>query len=397
MAFSNSASRFVGADILRNGAFEDTAICVADGKFADQLPGLGCSDADLSGYCLLPGIIDLHGDAFERHIAPRPTAPFPTATALVSVDRDAAANGVTTAWMAQSWSWEGGSRGPDFAETFMADLATYRPHLLTDLRIQLRCETHTVETADRLIDAVKTHGIDYVIFNNHIDEALEMVTSDPEGLAIWGKRAGRDLTAHVQLVKDTKNKQADVPRYLCTLASAFDELGVKYGSHDDSDATTRDYYSMIGAKNCEFPTKFEPAQLAKNTGDPILMGAPNVVRGGSQSGNISAEHLIRHGLCDALVSDYHYPSLAQATRTLADKKILSFEAAWAMVSINPARIMGLSDRGEIADGKRADMVVINTDSGQIEGTMVAGRWSFLCGALAQRICTPNLSVAHAAE
>jgi alpha-D-ribose 1-methylphosphonate 5-triphosphate diphosphatase len=279
----------------------------------------------------------------------------------------------------------------------MRDLAAYRPRALTDLRIQLRCETYTVDTAKQLTAAVREYGIDYVVFNDHLGEALDMIKSDPEGLSVWGKRGGRDLAAFIRLLQETKTLSARVPRYLCTLAAAFDELGVKYGSHDDHDAATRDYYGMIGAKFCEFPTRHAPASVAKANGDPVLMGAPNVVRGGSQSGNIAATDLIRAGLCDALVSDYHYPSLANAAFTLVDKGILPLGRAWEMISKNPARIMGLDDRGVIALGKRADLVICNAQTREIEGTLAAGRWSHLCGDLADRISAAPARLAHAAE
>jgi alpha-D-ribose 1-methylphosphonate 5-triphosphate diphosphatase len=174
-------------------------------------------------------------------------------------------------------------------------------------------------------------------------------------------------------------------------------MKVRYGSHDDPDAATRDYYGMIGARICEFPTRHAPAQVARSQGHPVLMGAPNVVRGGSQSGNVAASDLIRAGLCDALVSDYHYPSLPRAAFKLADAGFLPLGAAWRMISTTPAQIMGLSDRGEIAQGKRADLVICNAATRVIEGTMVQGRWSHLCGDLAQRISAPRAAMAHAAE
>jgi len=387
-----------GAQVLRDGALTQSDLYIDAGQIWDDRAGPMRTVADVHGYLILPGIIDLHGDAFERHLAPRPSAPFPSDIALASVDRDAASNGVTTAWMAQSWSWEGGSRGPAFAEQFMIDLANYRPHASTDLRIQLRCETHTVDTQDRLLAAMRTHDIDYVVFNDHLGEALAMVETDPEELAAWGKRAGRTLEAHIALVRATRDLAPKVPRYLCNLAAAFDEMGVRYGSHDDPTAGIRDYYSMMGAKICEFPTDYAPAKVAKASGDPILMGAPNVVRGGSQSGNIAATDLIRTGLCDVLVSDYHYPSLANAAFILADSGEMPLAAAWAMISTNPAQIMGLRDRGEIAAAKRADLVICNAETRQIEGTISGGVWSHLCGGLAQRIYQGQQTlVSHAAE
>lgn len=388
--------RLHGGRVLVDGQLQEGAIGLHNGLITLQSGDMG-TDLDVSGYHLVPGIIDLHGDAFEHHLAPRPSAPFPNAVGLRSVDQDAASNGVTTAWMAQSWSWEGGNRSPDFTREFLASVQDYRPQSLTDLRVQIRCETHMVDTYESLVAAIRTYGVDYVIFNNHLDEALAMAKADPNHLAGWASRAGRSIADHMALVTAAKARQSEVPRFLCNLATAFDNLGVRYGSHDDPDTRTRDYYAIIGAKICEFPTRYEPAALAKASGDPVLMGAPNVARGGSQSGNVSAESLIRDGLCHALVSDYHYPSLAIAAYRLVDRGILDFAAAWAMISTVPARIMGLADRGQIADGRRADLVLINSDTRQIEGTIAGGRWSHLSGALAARLSSKRSAVAIAAE
>ena len=383
MSAPSLSLRLTGAHVLREGSLREDPIGIEDGRLTDApLP-----EVDLSGYLVLPGIVDLHGDAFERHIAPRPSAPFPIATGLAAADRDAAAHGVTTAFLAQSWSWEGGVRGPDYAEDLLAALDDYRPGARIDLRAQIRCETHTVGTADRLIAAVKRHAVPYVIFNDHLPEALALAEARPEEIAAWAKKAGRTPEAHMALVHDCLKQKPLVPRHLCTLARAFDEMGVLYGSHDDPDALTREYYSMIGARVCEFPTAVSAAQAAQAKGDPVLMGAPNVVRGGSQAGNISALHLVSAGLCDALVSDYHYPALHLAAFRLADEGVLDLAQAWNLIAARPARILGLKDRGVIAEGRRADLVVLDATTRTIEGTIAGGRVACLSGQLAARFVT----------
>lgn len=385
--------RFTGALTLRDGEMQQRSLAVADGRITKgPLP-----EIDLSGYLIMPGIIDLHGDAFERHIAPRPSAPFAISTGLAGTDREAAANGVTTAWLAQSWSWEGGHRGPDYAERVMAELDTYRPRALTDLRIQIRCETHTVETGLRLLDAVRRHKIDYVVFNNHLPEAVDLARDKPEALFHWAKQAGRTVEEHMARVKAASACGKDVPRHLCRLADAFDALGVLYGSHDDPDGETREHYSMIGARIAEFPTARRAAAAAKAMGDPVLMGAPNVVRGGSQSGNIAASDLIRQDLCDALVSDYYYPSLAAAAWRLVDEGIASLPKAWAMISSKPAEILRLPDRGRLDYGKRADLTVINADTRMIEMTIAGGRLTYLSGVAAHRFAHRISPMQMAAE
>lgn len=382
--------RLTGAQILHDGTFTDGAITVADGI----LHNTGGRDLDLSGYWLLPGIIDLHGDAFERHMAPRPSAPFSAQVALTSTDLDAATCGVTTAWMAQSWSWEGGSRGPAAALNFLETFEGYRPNALTDLRVQLRCETYTFDTLEMMTHAIRRFGVDYVVFNDHLWEAKWLGDNRPDELIGWAARAGRTVAQHMELVEERLSRQAEVQPYLEALMKVFNQYGVRSGSHDDASAAIRDQFHALGARTCEFPTAVEPAQRAKELGDPILMGAPNVARGGSQSGNIAAEDLVRAGLCDALVSDYHYASMPLAAFALADRGAMSLGQAWQMISTNPADIMSMSDRGRIAAGQRADLAIVNMETRAIEGTLSGGRWSHLAGDLAGRLsCMPQLSIA----
>ncbi|MDC0738448.1 alpha-D-ribose 1-methylphosphonate 5-triphosphate diphosphatase [Cognatishimia sp. SS12] len=393
MSYPLPPLRLTGATILRDGVLQQRSVAIARGTITKgPLPAV-----DLSGYYILPGIIDLHGDAFERHIAPRPTAPFPMATGLRATDMDAASNGVTTAYLAQGWSWEGGSRAPDGAESFLQALAAYRAQMQVDLRTQLRCETHTVDSKDRLLEVVARYGVDFVVFNNHLDEYLDLADNRPDELAHWARKFGRTADEQLALVRRVQAVSREVPRFLCNLAERFDDMGVIYGSHDDPDGDTRETYSLIGAKICEFPTARAPAALAKAVGDPVLMGAPNVVRGGSQSGGISAMSLIKSGLCDALVSDYYYPSLAQAAFRLVSEDVLPLPEAWAMISTRPAQIMRLHDRGVIDYGKRADLAIVNADTKAIEATISAGRIVHLTGEAANRFLSKETDMPLAAE
>lgn len=381
--------RLTGAKVLCDGALQDRCVALAGGRITDDpLPAV-----DLSGYLVLPGIIDLHGDGFERHIAPRPSAPFPMATGLATTDREAAAHGVTTAWLAQGWSWEGGHRSPDTAEALMAALADYRPRALTDLRLQIRAETHFTEAEDRLIAAVERHAIDYVVFNDHLEEGYRMSRSQPADFAYWARKL-RIATEDLQSRMDAARSRARaVPRHLCRLAETFDRLGVSYGSHDDPNGETREFYNMIGARIAEFPLTRAAAAAAHAMGNPVLMGAPNVVRGGSQSGNIAAEDLISEGLCDVLVSDYHMPALPLAAFALADRGVLPLARAWEMISTRPAAVMGLADRGYIAPGLRADLVILHAETRAIEATISGGRLSHLSGEAGHRFLSQSRSTA----
>jgi alpha-D-ribose 1-methylphosphonate 5-triphosphate diphosphatase len=372
--------RLTGARVLRDGALQDTDVTVADGMIAEA----GAPEVDLSGYLVLPGIVDLHGDGFERHLSPRPTAPFEKAEALRSAAAELAANGVTTAWFAQSWSWEGGFRAGSEAEAILAALDRIRPRLLPDVRLQIRLETHVLPEHPRVLEAVRRHGVDYIVFNNHLPEAVELARDRPDRFAAWAAQHRRTPEEQMARVTAAMEQEAEVPAALARLASEFTAMGVRLGSHDDADAETRAFFRGIGAEVCEFPTTVAAARAAREAGEPVVMGAPNLVRGGSQSGNIAAEALVAEGLCDALVSDYYYPALAQAAWRLADTGALSFAAAWEAVSTVPARIAGLGDRGRLAPGQRADLVVVDPRTRAVEATIAGGRMAHLSGGAAQR-------------
>lgn len=386
--------RLVGAAVLTDGALRPAPLGLAAGCVTG---GEGLPEVDLTGYWVLPGIIDLHGDGFERQCYPRPRAPFPIRSGLAATAREAAAHGVTTAYLAQSWSWEGGVRGPDQAEAVMAEVQAFRAGSAVDLRVQVRAETHLVDEVPRLIAAVERFGVTYVVFNDHLDEGIQMRRHAPQAFAAWAGKAG--LTGHelAERLDAARARSREVPRALCALAEAFDRLGVTYGSHDDPDAETREVYRVLGARIAEFPITRRAAAAARAEGDPVLMGAPNVVRGGSQAGNVAAEHLIREGMCDALVSDYHIPALPMAVWALVDRGVLPFEKAWAMVSANPARVLGLEDRGRLEPGMRADLVVMNPETREIEATIAGGRMAHLSGDLAARFMRLPPAVRLAAE
>ena len=385
--------RLTGAQILRDGQLQRRSISFAQGRITrGPLP-----EVDLTGYLVLPGIIDLHGDGFERHMAPRPSAPFPMAAGFASFDREAAAHGVTTPYLAQGWSWEGGARGPDQAEEFLAALQMYRPHALTDMRVQIRAETHLVSETARLIAAVKRFAIGYVVFNDHLAEGLHMARLAPTDFAAWARKVGKTADELAHAIEEAELQAKLVPRSLCTLAEAFDAMGVVYGSHDDPDGETRERYGMIGARVAEFPLSRRAAVAAHAMNSPVVMGAPNVVRGKSQAGNVSAQMLVSDGLCDALVSDYHIPALPLAVWTLVDQGVASLPQAWAMVSSNPAEILRMPDRGRLDPGLRADMVVVNEASREIEATIAGGRLIYLAGEAAHRFMKLPLDQAMAAE
>ena len=197
-------------------------------------------------------------------------------------------------------------------------------------------------------------------------------------------KAGRNPDAHFKMLMEMHARHADVAPALDGLCATIAEKGIRMGSHDDTTKHDRAEWRARGVYVAEFPETLEAAEAAHNNGDRVILGAPNVVRGGSHKGNASAIDLIAFGLCDAIASDYHYPSLRRAAFLIAKSGILPLEKAWALVSSGPASVLGLSDRGTLEIGKRADIVFIDKSTERVAATMANGRFSYMSGAIAER-------------
>ena len=327
---------------------------------------------DAAGLLVLPGIVDLHGDAFERQLMPRPGVHFAAELALLDTDRQMLANGITTAYHGLTWSWEPGLRGTDAALAFVDALAGLRARLGCDTRLHLRFETFNLDAVDTIAGWLAEGVVDLLAFNNHFPEIAAKTASEKVKFAERARLSAEAFEALLQTV----GKRADaVPEAVTRLAGLARSHGVVMASHDDADPETRHWYHRLGAYLCEFPENRETADTARGLGDAIIMGAPNVVRGGSHLGGMSAAEMAGQGLCEVLSSDYYYPSLLQAPFRLQRDQILPFPQAWSLVSAGPARLAGLCDRGDIAPGKRADLILVDArDPGlpQVVATFIAG-------------------------
>lgn len=372
--------RLTGADILGSDGFAKGALSLVDGRISEGVEG---REVDLSGLWILPGMIDLHGDGFERHIAPRRGALKDLSPGLHAADAELASSGITTAMLAQFFSWEGGMRGPDFAERFAAALLD-EAGLLTDMKLQLRLETHLLDEYARFEALVETSGAGYVVFNDHVPHDALAKGKRPPRLTGQALKAGRNPETHHALLQSMHDRRAEVPGAVGALADRLASKGVFLGSHDDHTPEDRAEWRARGATLSEFPETREAALAADEAGDAVVLGAPNIVRGSSHKGNVSATDLIRDGIGDAIASDYHYPAMRQAVSKLVAEGGMPFEDAWKLVSEGPARVLGLTDRGRIETGKRADLVVMDPETGRIGATLVAGQIAYMAGPIAAR-------------
>lgn len=369
---------FIGAEVLRPTGLVPERLSIAEGVIVAETAG---RRVDLSGYRILPGIVDVHGDAFERHVAPRRGAMKQAVEGLLAAEAELASNGVTTGILAQFMSWEGGLRGPDFAGQVFDALVDVRGQSVTDLRGQLRLETHLLEVFEGLPEKLSAWGVEYVVFNDHLPHTRLAAGRKPPGLNGQALKAGRSPEKHLEFLHELHARAVDGP--VETLAKQLKARGIRMGSHDDATAEGRAKWRARGVEICEFPETLEAAEAARDGGDIIAMGSPNVVRGGSHKGNISALDLITLGMCDALASDYHYPSMRRAVLFVVKAGLRDLASAWALISEGPARLLGLTDRGVLMPGKRADLVILDSKD-RVAAAIAGGRISHMRGDIAER-------------
>jgi alpha-D-ribose 1-methylphosphonate 5-triphosphate diphosphatase len=338
----------------------------------------------LTGFMVMPGIVDVHGDGFERHLAQRRGAMKQMDEGLVACEAELAANGITTAVLAQFVSWEGGMRGLDFAERVFGAIRELRGQVVTDLRPQLRFETHLLDLYAELPERLQEWGVEYVVFNDHLPHDRLDAGKLPRRLNGQALKAGRSPESHLAFMHALHAEGAQVPSALDWLCRVLRDRDILMGSHDDASPESRSAWRARGVHVAEFPETLEAAEAAHDAGDAVFMGAPNVVRGGSHNGNLSALDLIAMGYCDALASDYHYPSARRAALLLADTGVCSLVDAWGLISSGPAHKLGLQDRGCLSVGKRADIVVLDAKTRRVAATFVKGHVSYMSGEIAER-------------
>ncbi|TKT73565.1 alpha-D-ribose 1-methylphosphonate 5-triphosphate diphosphatase [Afipia massiliensis] len=349
-----------GGKALMGRELVDANIHIANGTIAEtsSRSGTAAMRLDSRGLISLPGIVDMHGDAFERQMMPRPGVDFPIDVALVDSDRQAIANGITTVFHATTWSWEPGLRGTENAHRLLNAVETMQPQLAADTRFHLRQETFNLDAEPTIAEWLTAGRIDLLAFNDHMDMTTASM-SNPKKRARMVERSGLGETEFDKLVEQVLARADNVPASIARLATIGRDHRVPLLSHDDESPEQRSGFRDLGIDIAEFPINEETARTAIEGGDFTVFGAPNVVRGGSHTGWTSAAEMVSKGLCSILTSDYYYPAPLLAAFLLAADSILPMPQAWSLVSGAPAKATGLHDRGQIAAGKRADIILVD--------------------------------------
>jgi len=322
--------------------------------------GRGSLELNARDLLVLPGIVDLHGDAFERQVMPRPGVDFPIDVALADSDRQAIGNGITTVFHATTWSWEPGLRSGDNARQLLEAIESLRPQLAADTRFHLRHETYNLDAEPAIAQWLSDGRVDLFAFNDHMDFIVRSAAK-PRKRAQVVERCGISNEEFDRLVERIVSRADEVPASIARLAQAAREAGVRMLSHDDDSPEMRKAFRAQGVNIAEFPVNEETAREASEAGDFIVFGAPNVVRGGSHTGWTKASDMIAKGLCSVLASDYYYPAQLLAAFRLVADDVLPLPRAWNLISAAPARAAGLSDRGILTEGCRADIALVDDE------------------------------------
>lgn len=373
--------------VLPNEVVNSGSVRIEDGVIAEiRAEPVAGAVIDGGGRLLMPGFVDLHGDMIEREIAPRPNAQMPIDFGIHELDKKLAAAGVTTAYAAVSFATEsvyGHVRSLETTSAIIEGINRLRDNLLIDHRVHARYEITNVGAAPALERLLNADEIDMVSLTDHTpgqgqyNNIAAYVASISERRAISEEMAAEIVQKRIAMRNDP---QIDVK--LKEIVSLSLQHGLSLASHDDDSIEKVAEMFDLGVTISEFPVTLPAAEEARRRGLWTLMGAPNALRGQSMSGNLSALDAAKAGLLTVIAADYHPAAFVPGIFKLAEASAGGLPAAVAMATGNAARSAGLTDRGEIAVGQRADLVVVEKgDVHRIRATFRAGRFVYSDGTL----------------
>jgi alpha-D-ribose 1-methylphosphonate 5-triphosphate diphosphatase len=370
--------------ITANKVLEKGEIVVRDGIIEEINPSLkpeGLNIIDLNGKILMPGMIDLHGDAIEKALEPRPNVVFPIDFSLSSMDRLLLSHGVTTVFHALSFAGEElGVRNVDFAVQVVNKIEQFKEELAVRTLTHCRYEISHFESASILMDLINQGKVQLLSIMDHTPGRGQFRTDQDYIQYLVRAYKKTPEEAKDLIIRKTRDLEK-VNDELGLLLKCAQKNGVVIASHDDDDIEKIVENSKLGMGISEFPLNLNAAVEARLQNMATVFGSPNVVRGKSQSNGVSAIDAVRAGVADCLCSDYMHSTLLPAVFKLYQQNILSLPDAIRLVTLNPALALGNSEIGEIAVGKRADLIAVSMDESipVVKKVWIEGRLQYQFG------------------
>lgn len=351
--------------ITRNELFRGT-VRVMDGIITgiDRGKSMGLPSIDLEEDYLLPGLVELHTDNLEKHFVPRPGVRWPSMAAMLSHDASIVAAGITTVFdaLAIGDSLENSTRLRDLKEMVEAiETAQEKGILRADHFLHLRCEIGYPQVLDLFESFVNDPLVKFTSLMDHTPGQRQFTRIEKFHQYYQGKYGFTQAEMEKLVRQRLENQVKYARKHRAALLEVCRRLGLPVASHDDTTADHVIEAASEGIVVSEFPTTIEAAQTARRLGLNVLVGGPNLVLGGSHSGNVSALELARLHLVDVFSSDYVPGSLIQGVFLMHQQLEVPLPEAVAKITINPAQIASLADRGAIQLGNRADLIRVKLD------------------------------------
>lgn len=373
------AVTIVGGRVVTPQAVVDAPITVDGSRITTigETPPDADTVIDADGHLVLPGLVDLHGDDIEHHLHPRSGTRMDVPMALASADRANLAAGITTKFHAVSFERDDeGDRSPELAAT-LSDAITTADDLLVDHRLHARCEVTQSACVDAVLAVVDGGHADLVSVMSHVPGKGQF--GDIAAFRSYYENAPDHTLAEAEEMIDERvdTPMATIRERIKRVVTRAHAAGAVTASHDDENPHEVERLADIGVDITEYPITLETATTASDVGMVTAMGAPNLIRGGSQWGNLETAEAIEAGVVDALVADYHPPSLlasvfVETGDPLPDRV--------RRVSAAPAEAVGLADRGRLEPGARADLVLVDPEpTPTVTRAMIAGRPVYRAG------------------
>ncbi|MEA3405379.1 MAG: alpha-D-ribose 1-methylphosphonate 5-triphosphate diphosphatase [Pseudomonadota bacterium] len=367
--------------VLENDILEQASLLIENGVISainpEQVPD-NAQSINAHGQTLMPGMVDLHCDALEKEVEPRPNVHFPLDFACAQADKRNAAAGITTVFHALSFANEElGVRNNQFAKDIAESVHQFQPHALVDNRVHCRYEITDPTGLPILMELMEKQSMHLVSLMDHTPGQGQFKDLAAYK-AYFGKSYQKSEEELDELIAKKQQQAEGAMERVELLVKKAHENGISVASHDDDCVERVDTMTALGVDISEFPINLETAQYAREKGMKTIMGAPNILRGKSQSGSMRALDAVNAGVCDCLCADYAPAALIVAVFKLPTISALSLPQAVQLVTKNPAEAAKLNDRGVIEVGKRADLISVANLDGlvQVSEVFVAGVSTF---------------------